>query len=64
MKFAIVKNGVDPLRDKIAESIIQKCLQHGHEISFPENNIQFVLNLTSGESPQFFRRRSQSIFVF
>lgn len=64
MKFAIVKNGVDPLRDKIAESIIQKCLQHGHEISSPENNIQFVLNLTSGESPQFFRRRSQSIFVF
>lgn len=64
MKFAIVKNGIDPLRDEIAESIIQKCLQHGHEISSPENNIQFVLNLTSPESPQFFRRRSQSIFVF
>lgn len=64
MKFAITKNGVDPLRDKIGEMIIQKCLQHGHEISSPENSIQFVLNLTNVESPQFFRRHSQSIFVF
>lgn len=64
MKFAVTKNGKDPLRDKIAETIIQKCLEHGHEISSPENNIQFVLNLTDTKSPQFFRRRSQSIFVF
>ncbi|MEW6456810.1 MAG: class II aldolase/adducin family protein [Acidobacteriota bacterium] len=64
MKFAIIKNGINPLRDKIAEEIIQKCLQHGHEISTSENGIQFVLNLTQIESPQFFRRHSQSILVF
>jgi ribulose-5-phosphate 4-epimerase/fuculose-1-phosphate aldolase len=64
MKFAIMKNGTDPLRDKIAQSIIEKCLEKGHEISSSEDNIQFVLNLTDRESPQFFRRRSQSIFVF
>jgi ribulose-5-phosphate 4-epimerase/fuculose-1-phosphate aldolase len=64
MKFAVVKNGKNPLRDRIADAIIQKCLQHGHEISSPENDIQFVFNLTDVRSPQFFRRRSQAIFVF
>jgi ribulose-5-phosphate 4-epimerase/fuculose-1-phosphate aldolase len=64
MKFAIISNDTDLLRDKIAESIIRRCLQHGHEISSPDDDIKFVLNLTSVKSPQFFRRRSQSIFVF
>lgn len=64
MKFAVVRNGEDPLRDKIADEIIERCLQHGHEISSQENNIQFVLNLTDIRFPSFFRRHSQSIFVF
>lgn len=64
MKFSVIKHGVNPLRDTIAEEIIQKFIEHGHEKTSPENNIQFVLNLTDVDDPKFFRRRSQSIFVF
>ena len=64
MKFSVIKHGVNPLRDKIAEAITQKFIEHGHEKTSPENNIQFVLNLTDVDDPKFFRRRSQSIFVF
>jgi ribulose-5-phosphate 4-epimerase/fuculose-1-phosphate aldolase len=64
MKFAVIRNDTNPLRDKIAEEIINECLQHGHQLTNPEDNIKFVLNLTGIESPQFFRRRSQAIFVF
>jgi len=64
MKFAIIKNGSDPLRDAIAEAISQACFRHGHELSTPENGVQFVLNLTGTESPRFFRRKAQSVFVF
>lgn len=63
MKFAIVKNGLSPLRDIIAEELIEVCLRHGHEISTPMNGIQFVLNLTDTNTPQSFRRRSQAVFV-
>jgi len=64
MRFSVVKHGVNPVRDKIAEAIVQKFIEHGHEITSPENNIKFVLNLIDIEAPKFFRRRSQSIFVF
>ena len=64
MKFSVVKHGVNPLRDRIAEAITQKFIEYGHEISSPENNIQFVLNLIDVNAPYFFRRRAQSIFVF
>jgi len=63
MKFAIVRNGSNSLRDKIADGVIQACLAHGHEISYETNGIQFVLNLTDVEVPRAFRRRSQSVFV-
>lgn len=64
MKFTVIKSGSDPLRDAIGETIVQACLQHGHERSSAENGIQFVLNLTDAESPQLFRRKAQSIFIF
>jgi hypothetical protein len=64
MKFAVIKNDSNPYRDKIARVIIQKCLEHGHEISNPEDGIQFVLNLTDTKSPYLFRRQAKSIFVF
>lgn len=64
MKFSVITHGVSPLRDKIAEAVTQKFIEHGHEKTSPENNIQFVLNLTDVDDPKFFRRRSQSIFVF
>jgi len=64
MKFSVVKHGVNPLRDIIAEAITQEFIEHGHEKTSPESNIQFVLNLIDVDDPKLFRRRSQSIFVF
>jgi ribulose-5-phosphate 4-epimerase/fuculose-1-phosphate aldolase len=63
MKFAIIKNDIDQLRDKVAEGIIQRLIYHGHEIASAGNDIRFVMNLTNIESPKFFKRHSQSIFV-
>ena len=63
MKFAIIKNDGDQLRDRVAESIVQSFCRHGHRIVPPDSDIQFVLNLTDMASPQVFRRRSRSIFV-
>ncbi|MDH5769561.1 MAG: class II aldolase/adducin family protein, partial [Nitrospirota bacterium] len=63
MKFAVIKNDRDQLRDKAAEAIIQRLLCHGHKIVSSDNDIRFVVNLTDIESPQFFRRSSRSIFV-
>ncbi len=64
MKFSVIKHGVNPLRDKIADRIAQKFIEHGHEVASPESDIQFVLNLIDVDDPKFFRRRSQAIFVF
>ncbi len=64
MKFAVVKNGTDPWRDKMAEAIVVKCLEHGHELGALEDGIRFVLNLTDTETPFLFRRKAQHIFIF
>lgn len=64
MKFAVIKNGSDPERDRIAEAIERTCLEHGHEIGLPNDGVRFVLNLTGTDSPRSFRRRAQSVFVF
>ena len=64
MKFAVIKNGSDPWRDKMAEAIVQKCLEHGHELGAAEDGIRFVLNLTDTGAPHLFRRKAQNIFVF
>jgi len=64
MKFAVIKNDSDPKRDRLAEALVQKCLDLGHEVGSPEDGIQFVLNLTGVERPFLFRRKSQTIFIF
>lgn len=64
MKFAVIKHDKNPLRDKIADSFIKRCIQHGHELSLPENGVKFVFNLTDVDNPRFFRRNSKNIFVF
>ena len=64
MKFAVIKNGLNPKRDEIAEGIVEACLEHGHELGAADNGVRFVLNLTDTDDPQLFRRRAQSVFVF
>jgi ribulose-5-phosphate 4-epimerase/fuculose-1-phosphate aldolase len=63
MKFAVVKNGTDPVRDRVADAIVQELERQGHTADDPENGIQFVLNLTDLKSPKPFHRRSQAVFV-
>jgi len=64
MKFAVIKDDANPVRDGIARALVQTCVDHGHEVSTPDNGIRFVLNLTDTENPRIFRRRAQNIFVF
>jgi len=64
MKFAVIRQDTNPLRDRLAEAVVRTCVGHGHEVSTPENGVQFVLNLTDTSSPSLFRRKAQSIFVF
>jgi ribulose-5-phosphate 4-epimerase/fuculose-1-phosphate aldolase len=63
MKFAVLQNGNDPLRDRIVGELVQSFCMRGHEISSPSNGVKFVINLTDTESPRGFHRKSQSIFV-
>jgi len=63
MKFSIVTDGKDPIRDRVAEEIINQFREHGHELSSSSNGINFVLNSTDAAHPRAGRRRSQSVFV-
>lgn len=63
MKFTIVKNGNDEVRDKFTELIAEKCIEQGHEFSFNQEEINFVFNLTSISNPIPFRRKSKSVLV-
>jgi len=64
MKFAVIRNGSRPLRDAVAEGLIEACLSNGDRIAPPDDGIKYVLNLTDTDSPRAFRRRHQSVFVF
>ena len=63
MKFAVIKNNSNLLRDKVADSVVERCLQHGHTLSDDLYDVNFILNLTSIDDPQVFKRRSKSIFL-
>lgn len=63
MKFSVIKNGIDPIRDDVAESIIKKFQEHGDVLTEDVNGINFVLNLTGVDHPNIYRRRSQNVFV-
>jgi len=63
MKFAVIKNGTDLVRDDIAGTIITKFIEHGDERSENLDEVHFVLNLTDVNHPNVYRRRSQNVFV-
>jgi len=63
MKFSVIKNGILSPGLKMAEQIIMAFIHHGHWLTEDINDTNFVLNLTSIENPQIFRRRSKGIFV-
>jgi ribulose-5-phosphate 4-epimerase/fuculose-1-phosphate aldolase len=63
MKFAVVGNGCDPERDKVATAIVEELERRGHQRSPATNGVRFVINLTDVGSPRPFHRRSQKVFV-
>ena len=63
MKFAIVKDGCDRMRDTMMDELVNAFYRHGHQLSTETNGINFLLNLTDIESPRAGRRRSQSVFI-
>jgi ribulose-5-phosphate 4-epimerase/fuculose-1-phosphate aldolase len=63
MKFAVVENGQDAVRDKVAASIVRELERRGHHRTPASNGARFVINLTDVVSPRPFHRRSQKVFV-
>lgn len=64
MKFALIENGSNPARDRIAGEIVRACLARGHTLAPAGNGVKFVLNLTDTADARVFRRRAQSVVVF
>ncbi len=63
MIFSVVKKDSVPLRDAVAETIVDLLLQEGHHLSSDPARAEVVLNLTDNEHPVFFRRRSKFVAV-
>ncbi len=64
MKFAVVRNDSDPVRDQFAEELVRACVAQGDELCASTDGIQYVLNLTDVHLPRAFRRKHQAVFVF
>ena len=64
MKFAVVADGYQAQRDRVAEALVETFLAHGDEVAPANNGINFALNLITADAPRHFRRRSQSVFIF
>lgn len=63
MNFSLVKNDSVPLRDAVAETIVDLLLREGHHLCGDPAGAEVVFNLTDGEHPRFFRRRSKFVSV-
>lgn len=64
MKFAVVRNHLDPALEALAEDLTRTCVEHGHDLVPEPNGAGFAFNVVDPSRPQFVRRRSQSLFVF
>jgi len=63
MKYAIVKNGSNRLRDAVTERLIEKYKSIGYQLCTDGDDVDFIFNLTTADDPRSFRRRSKSVFV-
>lgn len=64
MKFSVVRDGASTLRDSLADQMVKRIVDRGNELVWAGDGAQFAINLTNGDSPKAFRRRSQQVFVF
>jgi len=64
MKFAVVRDKVHRLRDRMVDRLVSTFLAHGHELcDDSEPDLQMVLNLTDAERPRPYRRQARAIYV-
>ncbi len=64
MKFAVVRDRIHRLRDRLAEKLVSAFVAHGHELCDDrEAHLQMVLNLTDAHRPRPYRRRSRAVYV-
>jgi ribulose-5-phosphate 4-epimerase/fuculose-1-phosphate aldolase len=64
MKFTVVTDGKEQVRDAVIDALVETCRAHGDDLSVPTNGINYALNVMSKENLHHFRRKSQSVFVF
>ena len=63
MKYTIKKTGAHPLRARIADELAKELHKHGYTLASMEEDLNFILNLTTFEDPPAVRRKIQSEFV-
>ncbi len=63
MKYTILKNGTDPLRDRIAAEMTTELARHDFEQASANEKLNFIFNLTNFDHPQAVHRKAQSEFV-
>jgi len=63
MKYAILRNGKDPLRDHVVAGLETALARHGHSATGAEDGAEFLFNLTTADDPRAVRRRAQGVHV-
>jgi hypothetical protein len=63
MKFCVLQNGTDELRDRIAEEMVQEFKAHGYEQTPLSGDLNFIINLTAPDLANAVHRRAQNEFV-
>jgi ribulose-5-phosphate 4-epimerase/fuculose-1-phosphate aldolase len=64
MKFAVVRDRVHRLRDRLAEKLVSTLVARGHELCDDSaDDVQMILNLADADQPRPYRRRSRAVYV-
>ncbi len=63
MNFSIIKNESNSVLDTFASDLSGAYISHGCVLKEDNEDVNFVLNLTSIKNPKIFRRRTKSVFV-
>lgn len=63
MKYTILKNGSNPVRDRIATEMTAELAKHDFEQASAHDKLNFIFNLTSFDQPKAVHRKAQNEFV-
>jgi len=63
MRYAVLENGSQSLRDRVVAGLRPALARHGHEEIPTSERAEFLLNLTNVDDPRPVRRRAQGVHV-